>query len=101
VLALDEPGRLRQSLPGAWFEVVAADAREAATRLEAQSHEGLRLFVFGDRLHAWLSDLAPAAARPALDAALTNADVTPTSVRPIVPSLEDVFIAAITGSQPS
>lgn len=101
VLALDEPGRLRQSLPGAWFEVVAADPREVAIRLEAQSRAGLRLFVFGDRLHAWLSALDPAAARPALDAALAGAAVTPTSVRAIVPSLEDVFIAAITESQPS
>jgi len=101
VLALDEPGRLRQSLPGAGFEVVAADVREVATRLEAQSRAGLRLFVFGDRLHAWLSDIEPAVARPTLDAALTAAAVTAISVRPIVPSLEDVFIAAITGSQPS
>jgi ABC-2 type transport system ATP-binding protein len=101
VLALDEPGRLRQSLPGAWFEVVAADAREVAARLEAQARDGMRLFVFGDRLHAWLSQLDSARARPALDAALAGAAVTPTSVRPIVPSLEDVFIAAITGSQPS
>lgn len=100
VLALDEPGRLRQALPGAWFEVVADDSREVATRLDAQA-TGLRLFVFGDRLHAWVTGEEGTAARPALDAALTAAGAVPTSVRAITPSLEDVFIAAITGSQPS
>jgi ABC-2 type transport system ATP-binding protein len=100
VLALDEPGRLRQSLPGRWFEVLVDNPRAAVTRL-AERASALRTFVFGDRLHAWLESNDPVAARRELDAALQAAQVRASDVRPIVPSLEDVFIAQLTGSKPS
>jgi ABC-2 type transport system ATP-binding protein len=101
VLALDEPGRLRQSLPGRWFEVVVDQPRDVVARLTATPIDGLRTFVFGDRLHAWLETSDPAAARQELDRAVQAAQVTPTMVRAIVPSLEDVFIAQLTGTRPS
>ena len=101
VLALDEPGRLRQSLPGRWFEVVVDRPRDAVARLSARGDNGLRAFVFGDRLHAWVDTSDAAEARRQLDIAVHAVDVVPATVRAIVPSLEDVFIAQLTGPGPS
>jgi ABC-2 type transport system ATP-binding protein len=97
VLALDEPGRLRASLPGQWFEVVVEHPREAAARL-ARMAEGLRTYLFGDRLHIWLDRAQGDDARRQLDGALSATAMTPTMVREIAPSLEDVFIAKLTGT---
>jgi len=101
VLALDEPGRLRQSLPGKWFEVVVDRPRDVVALLGQQGASGLRTFIFGDRLHLWLDAGDPGVARQQLDAALRSTGVTPGAVRAIVPSLEDVFIAQLTGLQAS
>jgi len=100
VLALDEPGRLRASLPGEWFEVVAPSPRDAAANLAAL-RDGPRTYLFGDRLHVWdaLADEANASRR--LHDALAAAAVVPTMVRTITPSLEDVFIAKLTGTRTS
>jgi ABC-2 type transport system ATP-binding protein len=100
VLALDEPGRLRASLPGTWFEVVIDQPRAAAQRLEAQA-DGPRTYIFGDRLHVWNRRDEPGVARDLLDRTLIASGLTPRAVRPIAPSLEDVFIARITGSAAS
>jgi ABC-2 type transport system ATP-binding protein len=97
VLALDEPGRLRGSLPGQWFEVVVARPREAAARI-ARLTDGPRTYLFGDRLHVWLDRAEGPAARQQLDAALSSSATTPAMVRAIAPSLEDVFIAKLTGT---
>jgi ABC-2 type transport system ATP-binding protein len=97
VLALDEPGRLRASLPGSWFEVVIDRPREAAARLQA-IEAGPQTYVVGDRLHVWNMRDRSGAAQTALDRALGESGLTPSVVRPILPSLEDVFIARITGS---
>jgi ABC-2 type transport system ATP-binding protein len=100
VLALDEPGRLRASLPGQWFEVVVEHPREAAAHL-ARMAEGPRTYLFGDRLHIWLDRAQGDDARRQLDSALSATAMTPTMVREIAPSLEDVFIAKLTGTQAS
>jgi ABC-2 type transport system ATP-binding protein len=100
VLALDEPGRLRASLPGTWFEVVIDQPREAAATLQALE-TAPRTYIFGDRLHVWNLRDEPAAARDALDRTLSASGLTARVVRPIAPSLEDVFIARITGSATS
>lgn len=98
VLALDEPGRLRASLSGQWFEVVIGDPRAVVARLDAMSVAGLHTYVFGDRLHVWLDHPDASRARQRLDDALRAAAATPTTVRAIAPSLEDVFIAQLTGT---
>ena len=49
VLALDEPGKLRTSLAGTWFEVMVAEPRQALDRLTAR-REIAGAQVFGDRL---------------------------------------------------
>ena len=100
VLALDEPGRLRASLPGTWFEVVVDHPRQAAAKLQAVENAP-DIYLFGDRLHVWNRRDEPAIAREALDRTLAAIGLVARGVRSIPPSLEDVFIARITGSATS
>jgi ABC-2 type transport system ATP-binding protein len=100
VLALDEPGRLRASLPGQWFEVVVDHPREAARRIGDYAAD-TRSYVFGDRLHVWHQRADGPEARRQLDRALAAIDVRPSMVRAIAPSLEDVFITRLMGNQTS
>ncbi|MCC7034808.1 MAG: ABC transporter ATP-binding protein [Acidobacteria bacterium] len=101
VLALDEPGRLRRSMPGRWFEVVVTDPRAAAARLDTGAGTALRTYVFGDRLHVWIDHPDGERARRLVDDALVATAAASTTVRAIAPSLEDVFIAKLTGSETS
>ena len=95
VLALDQPAKLRASLPGTMFEVIVASPREALDRITTQ-RDIASAQVFGDRLHVWIDRAGGDAAMRTLTAATGAAGLAPASVRPIVPSLEDVFIARLT-----
>ncbi|MGE0043553.1 MAG: ABC transporter ATP-binding protein [Vicinamibacterales bacterium] len=90
LLALDKPGRLRQSLDGTLLEVVVPQVREAAAALRAAGLD--RTQIFGDRLHVWLPSGDPEQAVRECGEAAAAAGLQPSGVRPIVPSLEDVFI---------
>ena len=94
LLALDTPGRLRASLSGTLFEVVAAAPREALDRLKFAS-QVMSAQTFGDRLHVWVDAADPAAADHAIRDAAATAGLDATGIRPILPSLEDVFIARL------
>jgi ABC-2 type transport system ATP-binding protein len=94
VLALDQPGRLRAGLSGTLFEVVVPSPREAIDKLGHQ-RDIASAQVFGDRLHVWIDRPDPRAAEDVLNRAATAAGVGASSIRPIVPSLEDVFIARL------
>ena len=97
VLALDQPGALRASLPGTMLEVLVPSPREALERLRGPG--GLATAqVFGDRLHVWLEHNEAAGAVAALLQAAARADIDVTGVRASVPSLEDVFIAKLSVS---
>ena len=91
VLALDKPSQLRSGLTGVLFEVIVPSAREAMDKLMAQA-DIASAQVFGDRLHVWIDRENRDEAVGVLNAATRTAGITPSSVRPIVPSLEDVFI---------
>jgi ABC-2 type transport system ATP-binding protein len=92
LLALDAPDALRASLPGTLLEVVVPDPRESQSRLAAQGFEAQ---VFGDRLHVWLKGRQGAPERFTAD---TAPAIGATSVRPVTPSLEDVYIARLTAA---
>jgi ABC-2 type transport system ATP-binding protein len=94
VLALDHPGKLRAGLAGTLFEVVVPSPRAA---LDAIAHQpGIASAqVFGDRLHVWIEHGDARTAEQAVAGAAKTAGIAATSIRPIVPSLEDVFIARL------
>jgi ABC-2 type transport system ATP-binding protein len=93
VLALDQPSRLRAGLSGTMFEVVVSEPREALDKLTVQP-DIASAQVFGDRLHVWI-DRDLATAQSILGRAATAAGIHASSMRRVVPSLEDVFIARI------
>ncbi len=99
LLALDEPERLRGSLRGTLLEVTTADPARAVNALREWGHGDAQ--VFGDRVHVFSSctDKDEAIRHFTRDA--SRAGVEPTSVRPILPSLEDVFIARLGGAERS
>jgi ABC-2 type transport system ATP-binding protein len=92
LLALDAPDALRASLPGTLLEVVVPNPRESQSRLAARGFEAQ---VFGDRLHVWLTDGHAASERFMAESA---PGIGATSVRPVTPSLEDVYIARLTAA---
>jgi ABC-2 type transport system ATP-binding protein len=94
LLALDQPLRLRAGLKGTLFEIIVDSPRDALERLSAQPDIGSAQ-VFGDRLHVWIDRPDAKTAELTLQVAARAAGVTASSVRPIVPSLEDVFIARL------
>ena len=94
VLALDQPNRLRTGLTGTLFEVIVSNPREALDKIVTQD-DIASAQVFGDRLHVWIErDDRDEAAR-VLASATQKAGLASTNARPIVPSLEDVFIARL------
>ena len=94
VLALDSPATLRASLSGTLFEVIVPSPREAIDHLT--NHRDITsAHVFGDRLHVWVDRGDSDVARRSLIPVLTASGLAPSGLRPIVPSLEDVFIARL------
>ena len=92
VLALDAPQRLQQRIAGVILEVIAASPRRAldvARRVLGDD----RVQLFGDRLHARVDAVATG---EVLRDHLARAGMADVRVRPIVPSLEDVFIDLLT-----
>jgi ABC-2 type transport system ATP-binding protein len=94
VLALDQPGRMRAGLAGTLFEVVVPSPREALDRLSG-ARDIASAQVFGDRLHVWIDRPDRQTAEGILTSAVQAAGITASSIRPVVPSLEDVFIARL------
>lgn len=88
LLALDAPGRLREQLPGTMLEVVSVAPRRALDVLAAELGAD-RVQLFGDRLHV---RVAPGLDATSLGTWLVAGGVSDARVRPVVPSLEDVFI---------
>jgi len=98
VLALDRPDALRRALPGALYEVIASDHRRAADVLSHMPGAG-DVQLFGERAHVRFAN-ADAHARDRMLEALRSAGLSETSVRPVLPSLEDVFIARLAEATP-
>lgn len=92
VLALGTPGEVKRLLPGALLEVRAAEPRRAAAVLRERMPEA-NVGLFGDRIHVTIPDAAAATGRIA--DALAAAGVALESVRPVEPSLEDVFVSVL------
>ncbi len=92
LLALDFPSALQEARHG---EVLAVqvDRPRAARDLALQLPSVRRAAIFGDRLHVTLRDRGEDAEH--LRSTLTSGGMTVTGIDPIVPSMEDVFIALV------
>jgi ABC-2 type transport system ATP-binding protein len=94
VLSLDTPTALREQEPGVLVELVARPRRKAVEALRARRDVG-EVEAFGERLHVSLPgasrERGEAAARE-ISGALAAQGFEVEQARPILPSLEDVFI---------
>jgi len=93
LLALDRPDALRRTLPGALYEAIVTEHRQALEVLR-RTPGVTDVQMFGERAHVRM-DRADPAVEGQLVAALEAAGLHAASVRPIPTSLEDVFIARL------
>jgi ABC-2 type transport system ATP-binding protein len=98
LIACDTPAGLRQLLPGSLVEV-RGPSPEMASPLVRRLPEVLEAQVFGDRLHVLVGDVERDL--PRLRAALTTEGFSEAHLRPITPSLEDVFVTLLRQRPPS
>lgn len=92
LIACDAPGRLRASLPGKMYELAARPQRRALAALRRALPQAAP-YVFGERLHLRLPE--GGGDEGEWRAALAREHVQLETVRPIAPSLEDVFVALL------
>lgn len=92
LLGLGTPREIRRLMPGALLEVRTDAPRRTATLLRARLPDAT-VGLFGDRVHVSTADAA--ATEAALRPLLAGAGFTVHSIRPITPSLEDVFVAVL------
>jgi len=92
LLGLGTPDEIKQMMPGALLEFRTDAPRRAAALLREQLRDA-SVGLFGDRVHVAARDPEATAARGR--DLLVAAGVAVQSVRPIEPSLEDVFVAVL------
>ncbi len=93
LLAHDTPSALRAALPGMLFEVIARDHHRLGQLLDGQP-DIAAVQMFGERAHVRMHPGVVTDAAALADRLRTGAAEV-SSVRPIVPSLEDVFVARL------
>ena len=98
LLSLDTPDRLRRSLPGQMVEAIVEDQPRAVTMLSAHAAVA-DVHVFGERIHVRLEPSVTQDGAAVVRAALTTAAFVTLSTRVVPASLEDVFIAQLSGVQ--
>jgi len=95
LLALDEPARLQTRSSGQILEIITDTPRPPLEILmRVPGVEDVQLF--GDRAHARVAAAEASSVTGAIEAALGRDGIAINSIRPIVASLEDVFIDLIT-----
>ena len=102
LLTVDAPAHLKQESGEVIVEILARPKRNATERLREQP-EVSDVQSFGERLHATLKGVDRSGAEAAasrLAADLTAHGIEVESVRPVLPTLEDIFIARIEAAGP-
>jgi len=92
LLGLGTPDAVKALMPGALLEVRTAAPRRTAALLRAEL-AGATVGLFGDRVHVAVADAA--AAEAAVRRLVAGAGFALESLRPIEPSLEDVFVSVL------
>ena len=98
LLGLGTPDEVKTLMPGALLEVRTSAPRPTATLLRARLGSAT-VGLFGDRVHVAVTD--PAAAEPAIRRLVAAAGFELLALRPIEPSLEDVFVSVLAAQEPS
>ena len=96
LLGLGTPDEVKKMMPGALLEVRTSEPRRTAALLRAQL-TGATVGLFGDRVHLVTTDAAGSGTRAR--GLIAAAGIELLSLRPIEPSLEDVFVAVLAGQQ--
>ena len=95
ILAVDTPAALRRSLGGQMLDIATPEPQRLVEVLRGRP-EVRDVQIFGRAVHALLAEPA---AQDRVEAALRDAQIPVQGLRPIEPSLEDVFITLIGGQQ--
>jgi ABC-2 type transport system ATP-binding protein len=93
ILASDTPSALRATLPGSLIEVIAGGRGDLAGLLSGVAGV-VEVQMFGERAHVRI-DAPESEVIDAIRRTLNDAGRPPMVVRPIAPSLEDVFITRL------
>jgi ABC-2 type transport system ATP-binding protein len=96
LLSLDTPDKLRRSLPGQMVEVIADEQPRAVAALSAHAAVA-DVHVFGERIHVRLEPQLTEDGAALVRTTLTAAGAAVRSTRVVPASLEDVFIAQLSG----
>jgi ABC-2 type transport system ATP-binding protein len=96
LLACGSPDEVKQLMRGTILEIRSSNARRASTvlreRLEADS-----VGLFGDRVHVVSRN--PEQATRGVEQILADAGVSLLAIRPVEPSLEDVFVSVLSQNE--
>jgi ABC-2 type transport system ATP-binding protein len=97
LLSIDRPDAMEAALEGQILEVLV-DARRAPVEILAGVPGVVDVQPFGDRAHVRVANASAETAR-AIETVLAAHGLAAISIRPIAPSLEDVFIDLIGGQR--
>lgn len=95
LVTVDTPDALKRGMDGAFLEVIASPLRKAKITLEHLPCVR-DVQVFGERLHVHVSTADDTCT---VTDALAVVGISVTGMRPVVPGLEDVFMALVEGGQ--
>ncbi len=97
LLGLGTPDEVKQLMPGSLLEVRTTAPRRTAALLREKLTD-TSVGLFGDRVH--LATRAPAETERRTREVVAGAGFELVSIRPIEPSLEDVFVAVLAAQRP-
>jgi len=92
LLAVGTPDEVKRLMRGTILEIRSRQPRRA-TGVLREKMEAARVGLFGDRVHVVTDDAERATSQ--IERILNEAGVPPLGIRPIEPSLEDVFVSVI------
>ncbi len=93
LLACDTPKGLKKLMKGGVLELTAAEPRRAVRLLSGAFPSG-SVALFGEKVHLYF-DEGPEQARERAVATLKPADLEPSRVRQVEPTLEDLFVSLL------